>query len=313
MTSCRYISVRCNNRPSVPRPAFLTRIIIVQFFCVCFLVADYKDSPVYRKPEWVSRMEVVRAQMLGNNNANLPAIRVISSDSERSMSLDSLTMHEILQKYHSLGDVSIGSDSVFVSECSSRRPSLRGASEFDVVVSDEFFSSQSDGVASGSIFAQSILTGYLQSHRQSIGAAIEAISNIVDDQADRTPVPSDDGGDGCDDGDDEDFMETLTDDDRSVTPVNEEPEAGESVPRLEVPRHLAFAAKLSPIQENGETPTSECGGGGGGGGGMTEPTVARLVHADPSVRSCTPDLISASSMEELKEFLMLETLCTSYQ
>jgi len=242
-------------------------------------------------------MEEARAKMLGNSSA-VPRIRVIASDSERSMSLDSLNMHELTtNKYHSLGDISTGSDSVFISECSSRRPSLK-ASDFDTAVPSPYLTADYNGVSSASIFAQSVLSGYLQSHRQSISAAIEAISFL--ESPDKTPVPSDD-----------EYFDTLPDEDPddedgSTTPVNGD-EIEPNPPRLEVPRHLNFATMLSPIQENGETPTSESG--------TIEQSVSKYAtdHSSTSFHDSTPDLISASSMEELKEFLMLETLCTSYQ
>ena len=51
---------------------------------------------------------------------------------------------------------------------------------------------------------------------------------------------------------------------------------------------------LSPIEENGETPTSE--------------TAQALDKLQSLSKTSMTDLISASSMEDLKEFLMLETL-----
>lgn len=89
-----------------------------------------------------------------------------------------------------------------------------------------------------------------------------------------TPVPSDhEYNDDDDDDDDEPIDASML---------------------LEVPRHLSFSTMLSPIEENGETPTSES------------------VTLVPDLKTLsTSDLISASSMEELKEFLMLETLYTN--
>ncbi len=245
---------------------------------------------MYRKPEWVTRMEEAKAKMLGN--VHLPKIRVTRSDSERSMSLDSLPVHEFLAKYHSLGDVSTGSDSVFKSGCSSRQLSFK-STEFEPYTTTDFH----DLTLSSSQFAQSVLSGYLKSHRQSISAAIDALSFPLNDSPDKTPVVSDD-----------EFIDTLSDydgeesDERSVTPVNSQDEIQDAPPRLEVPRHLNFSTNLSPIQENGETPTSDSS--------TMEQSLNKL---EPCANVSTPDLVSAASMEELKEFLMLETLCTSYQ
>lgn len=68
------------------------------------------------------------------------------------------------------------------------------------------------------------------------------------------------------------------------------------MPRLEVPRTLNFSTMLSPIQENGETPTSESA------------QALDPAHKTQSLKTSMTDLISASSMEDLKEFLMLETM-----
>ena len=253
--------------------------------------AEYKDTPTYRKPEWVTKMEVLRAQMLGNSPMPVPRIRLnnIGSDSERSMSIDSATMHELISKCHSMGDVSTGSDSVFISDCgSSRRPSFNNLlkqSEYDTLI--PHVPHRSDlGVASASIFAQSVLSGYLQSHRQSITAAIEAIGGPTDD---KTPTPSDYGDD------DSDSTETYPDE--SHDEEDDEPpptRAEDDMPRLEVPRTLNFSTMLSPIEENGETPTSE--------------TAQALDKLQSLSKTSMTDLISAYSMEDLNEFLMLETL-----
>ena len=243
---------------------------------------------MYRKPEWVTRMEVARAQMEGKE---CTTSRMRMNDSETSMSSESLTMHEFLAKYHSVGDISTGSDSVFISECSSRRTSFK-ANDYDTLHA-QFMNTELNGVSSASIFAQSVLSGYLQSHRQSISAAIDAIHNQMDDSPDKTPVPSDD-----------EF--TLSDEEHCNTPdtpVNDEitVPASEIIP-LEAPRHFNFATILSPIQENGETPTSDSV--------SIEQTTKRMQQENS--KNDSPDLLSASSMEELKEFLLLETMYTSY-
>lgn len=253
---------------------------------------EYKDTPTYRKPEWVTRMEIVRAQMLGNSSLPVPRIRLnnIGSDSERSMSIDSATMHELISKCHSMGDVSTGSDSVFISDCgSSRRPSLNNLkpSDYDTLIPHVPMYRNDLGVASASIFAQSVLSGYLQSHRQSITAAIEAIGGPVEDD-NKTPTPSSD-----------DESDTSTDNYADGSNDDDEDEAvhqtrlEDDMPRLEVPRTLNFSTMLSPIQENGETPTSEC---------------AQALEKAQSLKTSMTDLISAASMEDLKEFLMLETM-----
>lgn len=234
-------------------------------------------------------MEVARAHMLGNP-ITLPRIRVTGSESDRSMSIDSLHVHEFLNKYHSLGDVSTGSDSVFISECSSRRQSLR-VNEYDTPQLQTF----SSELSSASIFAQSVLSGYLESHRQSISAAIEAIGCRMDTDtsSEKTPTPSDD-----------ESTETLPDKEEQRSLLDNENTTVELIPRLEATRHLNFSTMLSPIQENGETPTSEI---------LTmEQTVSKLQH-DQNLKTSTTDLMSASSMEDLKEFLMLETLYTTCQ
>ena len=242
----------------------------------------YKDTPLYRKPEWVTRMEVARAHMLGNP-VTLPRVRMTEcSESDRSMSIDSAHVHEFLSKYHSLGDISTGSDSVFISECSSRRPSLR-ANEFESPHLQTFPSE----LSTASIFAQSVLSGYLESHRQSISAAIEAIGCPMetDDLSDKTPTPSDN--------------------ESNDTSPEEEPDCipEELVQRLDSARHLNFSTMLSPIQENGETPTSDSA--------TMEQSISKQ-HME-HFKNSTTDLMSASSMEDLKEFLMLETLYTSCQ
>jgi len=296
---------------------------------------------VYRKPEWVTRMEIIRAQMLGTNSMHpqpLPRIRLNyygGSDSEGSMSIDSTTMHELISKCHSMGDVSTGSDSVFVSEgAGSRRASFPrvgdeqcSVNQITLPVSHTAHSYRQQptgdlgGVASASIFAQSVLTGYLQSHRQSISAAIEAIcpTTGLDDYCfERTPTQSD-----YESSDAETLPEILPEHDQNLQsglPVKDgdfdvTDEEGDDYndmtsavshavvqSRLEVPRHLNFVSTmLSPIQENGETPTSD------------SVTIEQsVIKMQQSASTSTPDLMSASSMEELKEFLMLETLYTSY-
>ena len=244
-------------------------------------------------------MEVLRAQMLGNPAASAtvtPRIRLNQhSDSECSMSIDSATMHELISKCHSMGDVSTGSDSVFISDGPpSRRLSwtnLTGNKNNNNESSDEHspflqpehvppsYDRSDLGVAS--IFAQSVLSGYLQSHRESITAAIEAIGGPTestdDDESDTTETY--DSERSQDDSD-------LDDQDR--------PSAVQVQP--EVPRTLNFSTVLSPIEENGETPTSET------------PTQPNLEKIPSSCKHSMTDLISASSMEDLKEFLMLETL-----
>jgi hypothetical protein len=259
-------------------------------------------------------MEIVRAQMLGNiSNPSLPVMVVprirlnhIGSDSERSMSIDSATMHELISKCHSMGDVSTGSDSVFISDCgSSRRPSLSNLkasrTEYDTLIphvpSPMYKSDLS--VSSASIFAQSVLSGYLHSHRQSITAAIEAIGGPTDDDDDnKTPTPS-----SGEEEEEEDESDTSTYPDESEDDEDEEEDEPEQtirpeedMPRLEVPRTLNFSTMLSPIQENGETPTSESA------------QALDPAHKTQSLKTSMTDLISASSMEDLKEFLMLETM-----
>lgn len=261
----------------------------MNFFDFFLSRIDYKDTPVYRKPEWVTRMETIRAQMLGNSALQIPRIRLnnIGSDSERSMSIDSATMHELISKCHSMGDVSTGSDSVFISDCgSSRRPSLNNlkSNDYDTFIPHVPYRSE---LGTASIFAQSVLSGYLQSHRQSITAAIEAIGGPTQDSPDKTPTPSSDE----DESDTtETYPECSDDDDEEETPRSR---AEDDMPRLEVPRTLNFSTMLSPIQENGETPTSE---------------TAQALDKIQSGKNSMTDLISASSMEDLKEFLMLETL-----
>ena len=230
-------------------------------------------------------MEVARAHMLGNP-VTLPRTRMAGSESERSMSIDSSYMHEFLSKYHSLGDISTGSDSVFISECSSRRPSLK-ANEFEIPQLQTF----SSELSSASIFAQSVLSDYLQSHRESISAAIEAIGCPMetDDSLEKTPTPSDD-----------ESTETLPEGESNLPDCEDIPE--ELVPRLDTVRHLNFSTMLSPIQENGETPTSDSA--------TMEQTISKQLDY---FKNSTTDLMSASSMEDLKEFLMLETLYTSCQ
>ena len=199
-------------------------------------------------------MEAAKAKMLGNrmrlnNNAGGSSDW---SDEPQHDGGSTLSLDEILMsKCHSMCDVSTGSDSVFLA--------LECPASYDLPMAQHAGQPSDLGVAS--IFAQSVLSGYLQSHRQSISDVIQAIGGCpIDD--DVTPVQSDE------------------EDDQEVVPV--------------IPRHLSFSSVLSPIEENGETPTSES---------------VTLMHSlkVPS----TTDLISASSMEELKEFLMLETLYTA--
>ena len=153
----------------------------------------------------------------------------------------------------------------------------------------------SSELSSASIFAQSVLSGYLESHRQSISAAIEAIGCRMDTDtsSEKTPTPSDD-----------ESTETLPDKEEQRSLLDNENTTVELIPRLEATRHLNFSTMLSPIQENGETPTSEI---------LTmEQTVSKLQHYQ-NLKTSTTDLMSASSMEDLKEFLMLETLYTTCQ
>ena len=295
---------------------------------------DYKDSAVYRKPEWVTRMEVIRAQMLGTNSMHpqpLPRIRLNyygGSDSEGSMSIDSATMHELISKCHSMGDVSTGSDSVFVSEgAGSRRASFPRACDEQSIANQinlpvphtthyrQQTTGDLGGVASASIFAQSVLTGYLQSHRQSISAAIEAIcpTGLDDYCFDQTPTQSDyESSDAetlpehdtkvqCDSPIKSNESDVTDEEDEDNNYMTSADSSAVVQSRLEVPRHLNFVSTmLSPIQENGETPTSDSV--------TIEQSVSKMQQ---SAKNSTPDLLSASSMEELKEFLMLETLYTS--
>ncbi len=234
-------------------------------------------------------MEAVRAKMLGNSGIPVPRIRLVNNNSDDSsddelsssmFSLDSATVHELISKCHSMGDVSTGSDSVFLPGPASFIPSYKNHPESLHVTPPP---PPDDMGSVASIFAQSVLSGYLQSHRRSISDAIHAIGCPTGDEEeeddDLTPVPSD-----YDDDEEEEQAVGYDDQQQHVL--------------LEVPRHLSFSTMLSPIEENGETPTSES---------------VSLLHDNNGMKSVpsTTDLISASSMEELKEFLMLETLFTN--
>lgn len=179
----------------------------------------------YRKPEWVTQMEELKEQLRGNNIVMSCMPEHGSSDND-VMSVDSLEMGSSHHQHAHMGptgkrpdvqagsttsleDVSVGDDSVFVSNASSCSDELNSITPLTVVKSsmhasatetafllDPPHSSQEDSsphlsvslhpsariklpknetVSSGSDYAHLIITDYLNSHRLSITAAIESL------------------------------------------------------------------------------------------------------------------------------------------
>ena len=194
--------------------------------CVIFIsfLAGIMGTKEYRKPEWVTQMEELKEQLRGNNVAMSCMPEHGASDND-VMSVDSLeaeSVHHLhvdmgparkrpavqLGSMPSLEDMSIGDDSVFVSNTSSCSDTLNCAamanSAVHVSVTETPFllnSSHSchlgdnlhpsvetalpknetisnvdaSSVSTSSDFAHLVMTDYLNSHRLSITAAIEAL------------------------------------------------------------------------------------------------------------------------------------------
>lgn len=193
--------------------------------CVIFMyfLAGIMGTKEYRKPEWVTQMEELKEQLRGNNVAMSCMPEHGASDND-VMSVDSLeteSVHHLhvdlgparkraevqLGSMPSLEDMSIGDDSVFVSNTSSYsdtlncaamessavhvsvtetpclldsshschgdnlHPSVQTALPKNETISDVDTSS----VSTSSDYAHLVMTDYLNSHRHSITAAIEAL------------------------------------------------------------------------------------------------------------------------------------------
>ena len=192
------------------------------------LLTDIIGTKEYRKPEWVTHMEELKEALRGNNvvSSCMPEHDndVMSVDSLESASVHRQHAHVGLSRKRrefpvgsetSLGDVSIGDDSVFVSNASSCSDDLHSTKTIAAkstlhappASTTPFLLNQSEpspddcqlsislspcvkvtspdsepitnvetgNVATGSDFAQLIITDYLNSHRLSITAAIEAL------------------------------------------------------------------------------------------------------------------------------------------
>jgi len=189
-----------------------------------YFLAGIMGTKEYRKPEWVTKMEELKEQLRGNNVAMscMPEHGVSDNDMMSVDSLETESVHHLhvdmgparkrrevqLGSMPSLEDMSIGDDSVFVSNTSSYsdtlncaamassavhvsvtetpclldsshschfgdnlHPSVQTALPKNETINDVDTSS----VSTSSDYAHLVMTGYLNSHRHSITAAIEAL------------------------------------------------------------------------------------------------------------------------------------------
>jgi len=188
-----------------------------------YFLAGIMGTKEYRKPEWVTQMEELKEQLRGNNVAMscMPEHGVSDNDMMSVDSLETESVHHLhvdmsparkrpevqLGSMPSLEDMSIGDDSVFVSNTSSYsdtlncaamassavhvsvtetpclldsspsylgdnlHPSVQTALPKNETINDVDTSSDS----TSSDYAHLVMTDYLNLHRHSITAAIEAL------------------------------------------------------------------------------------------------------------------------------------------
>lgn len=202
--------------------------------CISFL-AGIMGTKEYRKPEWVTQMEELKEQLRGNDVAMSCMPEHGSSDND-VMSVDSLETESVHHQHVDIGptrkrpdvqlgstpsleDMSIGDDSVFVSNTSSCSDTLNSsaivrsivhvsATEAPVLLdsphschlsgslhpsvptalpkNETISDVDTSSVSTGSDYAHLVMTDYLNSHRLSITAAIQAldVSGSVKGEAD---------------------------------------------------------------------------------------------------------------------------------
>nr|CAD7423862.1 unnamed protein product [Timema monikensis] len=164
----------------------------------------------YRKPEWVTHMEELQDQLRGNTTFPCVSPCMPRHGSSSNMSVDSLDTCRLQapsqRRRRNTGgsvtslDVSVGDDSVFVSSASSLSDDhttarstvhaphvpftlnlLPSPTQFNVsVYPTNEQECQPSSMSAGSDFANTIITDYLQSHRHSISAAIEALETTAE-------------------------------------------------------------------------------------------------------------------------------------
>ncbi|CAG2053837.1 unnamed protein product [Timema podura] len=164
----------------------------------------------YRKPEWVTHMEELQDQLRGNTTFPCVSPCMPRHGSSSNMSVDSLDTCRLQapsrRRRRNTGgsvtslDVSFGDDSVFVSSASSLSDDhttarstvhaphvpftlnlLPSPPQFNVsVYPTNERECQPSSMSAGSDFANTIITDYLQSHRHSISAAIEALETTAE-------------------------------------------------------------------------------------------------------------------------------------
>jgi hypothetical protein len=192
---------------------------------IIYFLTGIMGTKEYRKPEWVTQMEELKEQLRGNDVA-MSCMPEHGSSDNVVMSVDSLETESVHHQHVNMGparkrpevqlgsmpsleDMSIGDDSVFVSNTSScsdtlncatvasstvhvsatetpflldsphpcdlgdnLQPSMQTALPENETISDVDTSS----VSTGSDYAHLVMTDYLNSHRHSITAAIEALN-----------------------------------------------------------------------------------------------------------------------------------------
>jgi hypothetical protein len=334
----------------------------------------------YRKPEWVTHMEELQEKLRGNNVMTSCMPEHDNSDSD-VVSVDSLeTGSAHHQHAHvgptkkitrvpggsmtSLGDVSIGDDSVFVSNASSSSDDLNSMTTLTAVKSsvhvpataipfllDPPESSPEDchlsvslqpsvqitipknegtgnvetsSVATGSDYAHLIITDYLNSHRLSITAAIEALDtdetaegdSDKDKQASVVKSASQDAKkiteiQNSSSGSPE-HVEQCMSVERPILHLHECKEKSEEVLEIiYVPENEDHSKThpvassfylLSPIQENSEASTeSSCNGGNNGGGahklGGHDDSTMKLLSASCEVISMTDASMTSHTLQ----------------
>jgi hypothetical protein len=270
----------------------------------------------YRKPEWVTQMEELKEQLRGNNVV-MPCMPEHGSSDNDVMSVDSLETESVHHQHVNLGtakkrpeaqlgsmpsleDMSIGDDSVFVSNTSSYSDTMNcttmassvvhvSAAETPFLLSSPHSCHLGDNlhpsvqtalpenensgvdtscVPTGSDYAHLVMTDYLNSHRLSITAAIEALdtnSSVKGESDCASKVQNNSSGSN-------EHAEEFVSIGRPILYLHERKEKSEEV--LEViyvsenencdKSHPASGSfyLLSPIQESSEpSPESSCNGG----------------------------------------------------
>ncbi|PSN29187.1 hypothetical protein C0J52_25667 [Blattella germanica] len=337
----------------------------------------------YRKPEWVTHMEELQEALRGNNVVPSCMPEHGSSDND-VMSVDSLETGSVHRQHvrvstarkrqecpvgsmNSLGDISIGDDSVFVSNASSCSDDLHSSKTVTVskstthvthlpVASKPFVLNppqpspedcqlhvslspcvtvtspdsnpinnvETGNVATGSDFAHLIITDYLNSHRLSITAAIEALdiddtsksetheTHVIEESeklkpsVDKTPYSIEST----------DQSEELTSIERPILHLHQRKERSEEVVEIiyvsenedNNKSHMSNSFYLlSPIQESSEPSTeSSCNGGSNGVGNRRldkhVPSNMKLLSASCEAISTTDSSMASDLQTKYQTF-----------